>query len=260
MATNNDQKNLNAYRLHLVLLNVANEAARFKMTEIIQTRNPSVKEFLIEKYNANRRNTPDYLKGFIQTLNEKYRGITTSFPNHLKDFDISACSTLSRSFLQFPDDVEREIKQRDPNNRNCVKDFLAANFDPNIQNQKDSLYGFVQSLRNNYDDPILFPNDLTNLTVFDSSVCYAISKYLLDKRNYFDDLKDIRNKWYGHLNRLEIEDANYDVVMNRLKQIINDFTQNAPDYQKELHDKIKQIESFRKNQEYYLSKPFNFKI
>ena len=158
MATNNDQKNLNAYRLHLVLLNVANEAAQFKMTEIIQTRNQSVQEFLIEKYNANTNRTPFYLKGFIETLNNKY-GInnTSSFPNHLKDFDISACSTLSRSFLQFPDDVEREIKQRDPNNRNCVKDFLAANFDPNMQNQKDSLYGFVQSLRINYDDPMILP-------------------------------------------------------------------------------------------------------
>ena len=85
MATNDKKKILNAIRLHLVLLNVANEASQVKMTEIIQTRNPthsstSVKEFLIEKYNANTNRTPFYLKGFIETLNEKY-GInnTSSF-------------------------------------------------------------------------------------------------------------------------------------------------------------------------------------
>ena len=54
MAANNDKKILNAVRLHLVLLNVANEATQFKLTEIIKQRNPTtlnpIKSLLVAKY------------------------------------------------------------------------------------------------------------------------------------------------------------------------------------------------------------------
>jgi chromosome segregation ATPase len=58
-------------------------------------------------------------------------------------------------------------------------------------------------------------------------------------------LRDIRNNNYGHLNLLEIEDAQYNSVLARLKHIIDNFTQNAPHYQQDLRDRIKQIESIQ---------------
>ena len=73
MATNNDKKILNAIRLHLVMLNVANEATQFKLTELIKKKD-AVKDFLIREYLANLRNPPFYLDGFMRTLNEKFGG------------------------------------------------------------------------------------------------------------------------------------------------------------------------------------------
>ena len=53
MATTNDNKILNAIRLHLVLLNTANEAVQFKLTGLIKqkdaTNSNAVKDFLIRK-------------------------------------------------------------------------------------------------------------------------------------------------------------------------------------------------------------------
>ena len=74
MATqNDDNKILNAIRLHLVLLNVANEAVQFKLIELIKTyRRTSVKDFLIYVFNEIRSNPPDHLKGFIATLKKNY--------------------------------------------------------------------------------------------------------------------------------------------------------------------------------------------
>ncbi len=63
--------------------------------------------------------------------------------------------------------------------------------------------------------------------------------------NYFDELRDIRNKYYGHLNLLEIEDADYTRELARLKLVIDDFTQSAPLYQQDLRDRIKQIEAIQ---------------
>ena len=72
MATNNDKQILNAFRLHLVLLNVANEAAQFKLTEIIKQRNPTtlnpIKSLLVAKYQYYQVNPPNYLEGFMRTL------------------------------------------------------------------------------------------------------------------------------------------------------------------------------------------------
>ena len=59
----------------------------------------------------------------------------------------------------------------------------------------------------------------------------------------FDELREIINQTYGNLNLLEIEDADYTHVLNRLKQIIDDFTQSAPQYQQDLRERIKQVES-----------------
>jgi hypothetical protein len=173
-APNNDNKILNAIRLHLVLLNVANEAVQFKLTELIKqqdTTNPdAVKDFLIKKYQDNLRYPPRYLDGFMRTLKEKFGGNPFNFPNDLKEFDITACYPIARNFLNLS-----KVQMRP-----------------------------------------------------------------------FDELKEIRNHKYGHLNLLEIEDADYNTVLVRLKQLIDDFTQNAPEwYQQDLRDRIKQIESIQ---------------
>ena len=78
MAThNNDNKILNAIRLHLVLLNVANEASQYKLIELIQTyRGTSVKDFLIYVCNEIRSNPPEHLKGFFATLKKNSTSIT----------------------------------------------------------------------------------------------------------------------------------------------------------------------------------------
>jgi hypothetical protein len=169
-APNNDNKILNAIRLHLVLLNVANEAVQFKLAELIkqkEAKNPfAVKDFFIRKYEANPSHWPRYLDGFMRTLNEKFGGNTFNFPNDLKEFDITACYSIA--------------------------------------------------------------NNLLNLTKI--------------QMRPFDELKEIRNHKYGHLNLLEIEDADYNTVLVRLKQLIDDFTQSAPLYQQDLRDRIKQIE------------------
>ena len=63
--------------------------------------------------------------------------------------------------------------------------------------------------------------------------------------NNFDELRDIRNKYYGHLNLLEIEDADYTRELARIKLVIDDFTQSAPQYQQDLRDRITQVESIQ---------------
>jgi len=170
MATNNDKKIVNAIRLHLVLLNVANEAVQFKLAELIKQKdanNPdAVKDFLIKNYQANLKNPPFHLEGFFRTLNEKFKGDTKDFPNDLKAFDMTSCYPIARNLLNLP---KKQMRS-------------------------------------------------------------------------FDDLKDIRNKKYGHLNLLEIEAADYDAVLARLKEIIDEFTQNEPEYKEALQDKISQVE------------------
>jgi tetratricopeptide (TPR) repeat protein len=172
-ANNNDSKIVNAIRLHLVLLNVANEAVQFKLTELIKqqdaTNSNALKDFLIKKYRENQRNPPFYLNGFVRTLNEKIGGNTLNFPNDLKEFDITACCAIARNLLN-------------------------------------------------------------------------LSKVQMGS---IDELREIRNKYYGHLNLLEIEDADYNRVLARLKTIIDGFTQSAPQFQQDLRDRIKQIESIQ---------------
>ena len=58
-------------------------------------------------------------------------------------------------------------------------------------------------------------------------------------------MRKIRNKYYGHLSLLEIEDADYTRELTSLKTIIDDFTQSAPRYQQELRDRIKKIEAIQ---------------
>jgi hypothetical protein len=174
MAThNNDNKILNAIRLHLVLLNVANEAVQFKLTELIKqqdtTNANAVKDLLIRKYRENLRNPPRHLDGFMRTLKEKFIDKNLDFPNDLKELDITACYPIARNLL--------------------------------------------------------------NLTKI--------------QWGPFDELRVIRNKYYGHLNLLEIDDVDYHTVLVSLKTIIDGFSQSAPQYQQELHDRIKQIESIQ---------------
>ena len=124
MATNNDKQILNAFRLHLVLLNVANEAAQFKLTEIIKQRNPTslnpIKDFLVEKYRANQARPPHFVEGFMRILREKFNGNTNTFPNDLKEFDITACYPIARNFLNLtgndllPFNYLREINEINP--------------------------------------------------------------------------------------------------------------------------------------------------
>jgi hypothetical protein len=103
MSPNSDEKILNAIGLHLIMLNVANEAAQTKLEEIIKQKDSnaeSVKLFLINHFNKHKH-TSDDLIGFIRTL-KKYKGKTSSFPNNLKDFDVSACYSIARNFLALP--------------------------------------------------------------------------------------------------------------------------------------------------------------
>jgi ElaB/YqjD/DUF883 family membrane-anchored ribosome-binding protein len=169
-ANKDDNKILNAIRLHLVLLNVANEVVQFNLTELIKQKDSknsnAVKYFLIKNYQANLTNPPFYLDGFMRTLNEKFGGNTLNFPNDLKEFDITACYPIARNFLYLS-----KIQMRP-----------------------------------------------------------------------FDELREIRNKKYGHLNLLEIEDTDYKTVLASLEKLIDYFTQNAPQYQQDLRDRIKQIE------------------
>ena len=252
-ANKDDNKILNAIRLHLVLLNVANEASKFKLAQLIRTyERTSVKAFLISV----SRSGNEHLKGFIKTLanNCDIRN-ENSFPDDLKAFDISACSALSRNCLQFPYEIEEKIKQNDPKNPNSVKDFLTLHYNYytnpnnnyNIQNRpKHPLFDFVGSLSYNFRNRRLaFPNNLNDRNVFNSPVCYSMSKNLLNIRNYFDELSEIRNKYYGHLNLLEFEDADYKSVLAHLKYIIDDFTQSEPQYQQELRERIKKIEAIQ---------------
>jgi tetratricopeptide (TPR) repeat protein len=166
---NNDNKILNAIRLHLVLLNVANEAVQFKLTELIKQQDASnpgaVKKFLEKYYQP--RHYPKYLEGFMKTLKLKFIDKILDFPNDLKEFDMTACYSIARNFLNLSD---------------------------------------------------IRP---------------------------FDELREIRNKYYGHLNLLEIEDTDYTHILGRLKKIIGDFTQNEPLKNQALRDRIKKIESIQ---------------
>jgi hypothetical protein len=106
MVTNDDKKILNAIRLHLVLLNVANEAVQFKLSEIIKQRNATslnpIKDLLVSKYQIyeNQAHPPNYVNGFMTTLREKFRGNPGTFPDDLKEFDITACYPIAKNFLK----------------------------------------------------------------------------------------------------------------------------------------------------------------
>jgi len=136
------------------------------------------------------------------------------------------------------------IKQKDASNSDAVKDFLTKKYQANLKNPPNYLDGFFRTLnekfRGNTKD---FPNDLRE---FDITSCYPIARNFLNlskiQMRPFDELREIRNKKYGHLNLLEIEDADYNSVLARLKQIIDDLTQNEPEYKEALQDKISQVE------------------
>ena len=114
------RETLNATKLHFVLLNVTTKALHLNLQEEIQSRNPcrdSVQNFLQSKYNDLRRNyprrnqLPTHLKGFIQILNPNYPNSAPSFPNDLKQFDISSCFQIAQ--MIFPGISPQDPRLRD---------------------------------------------------------------------------------------------------------------------------------------------------
>lgn len=139
------------------------------------------------------------------------------------------------------------IKARDLTNLNSVKDFLIAKFTANQRNPPHYLNGFMKILEEKYGRITnQFPNDLND---FDITACYPIALNLLSLSRVdmrpFDKLKDIRNKYYGHLNFISIDDGDYSRILNDLKSIIDTLTQSDLNLQLDLKSRISQIEKIQ---------------
>jgi hypothetical protein len=81
------------------------------------------------------------------------------------------------------------------------------------------------------------------------SACYSIARNLLalpsSDLKIYDELREMRNVHYGHLNLLEIENATYATVLLNLKRIVNELTQNNTVLQQEANIKIQKFESIK---------------
>ena len=119
-----------------------------------------------------------------------------------------------------------------------VKDYLIRH----RRNSSPFLKGFRRTL-DKYSSDTLIPNDLND---FDISGCYSIGRTLLNLQGNdlkpFEDIIKLRNKYYGHLNFISIEDGEYGTVLNELKSIIQTLTQSDLNLQQEINNRINQIE------------------
>ena len=112
-------------------------------------------------------------------------------------------------------------------------------------NASPFLDGFKRTLREKFNNDLnRFPNDLND---FDITDCFAIAKHCLhlqgDALQPFDDLREMRNKYYGHLSLISIDDDEYRRVLIELKAIIQTLTQSDLDLQQELNIRINEIEA-----------------
>ena len=71
---------------------------------------------------------------------------------------------------------------------------------------------------------------------------------MLKKQSYFKDLKDIKNKYLSNLKRMEILKSEYATILAKLKEIVDNFTHNSPDYRQKLRKNIKEIENGTNNE------------
>ena len=162
-------KNLNAFKLNLVLLNVTKNAARFKLQEIVNTHpiantspstskasslNTSVSEFLKKTYNSlikqypNDNDLPKYLYGLVKTLNPEYpneRPQNDPFPNDLESFDIPSCYHLASEIVKNKQRVLNINADAD------LDDFSELRF---IRNEFYAQLSFFQIEDNSYSEQI----------------------------------------------------------------------------------------------------------
>ena len=122
----------------------------------------------------------------------------------------------------------------------CVKYFLIEH----KSNASPFVDGFKRTLREKFNNDLYrFPNDLND---FDITDCFTIAKHCLhlqgDDLQPFDDLREMRNKYYGHLSLISIEDGDYRRVLNDLKAIIQTLTESDLSFQQKLKIRINQIE------------------
>ena len=177
-------ENLNAIKLHLILLNVTTKALHSKLEEEIQNRNPgpnSVQTFLETNYNTASNRTDPHLKGFFKTLNPNFprRRQNNPFPNDLKLFDLTACYSIARNLLNLPD----------------------------------------------------------------------LSDY--------DEVRQIRNDFYAHLNFLEIDDATFNQKVTRL-EVLTDHFSTAPTFKLENRRAIEKIKNLKEIVEFDINSINNY--
>ena len=125
---------------------------------------------------------------------------------------------------------------------NSVQNFLTTNATiSNRNNSNRHLDAFYRTLDNL--NQASYPNDLNS---FDISACFCIAQLLNTsnmERRLFNELTKIRNTYYGHLNILEIDDVDYERVLNRLKFIIDSFSSNDAQFRLNNQNKIREIEA-----------------
>ena len=150
--------------------------------------------------------------------------------------------------------IENEIKKRqncicsDNNNCQCISKFLGRNFDPNQINSRS------QSQKRNFKELDLkiaeiYKNNnnnyLNNLDIFDFTSYFSLTRHLLQINpkngweNIYDldemtkdlsfggclnNIRNIRNNFYGHLTNYLIEYENFE----RIIDIFNKVTENLP--------------------------------
>ena len=139
--------NINAIKIHLILLNVATRAAQYRLAELIRQKDSST---------ANSSSS-NFLENFLKK----------SYQHHRleKEFDC---------FVR------------------CIKNYFGK--------------------KKAFSHPLPHHNPME---IFDISACYNIVKSLLNGSDlkYYDELKTIRNKYYAHLNSLEIDEVTYANVL-----------------------------------------------
>jgi hypothetical protein len=125
---------------------------------------------------------------------------------------------------------------------NTVQNFLTTNATiSNRNNSNRHLDAFYRTLDNL--NQASYPNDLNP---FDISACFCIAQLLNTsntERRLFNELTRIRNTYYGHLNILEIDDVDYERVLNRLKFIIDAFSSNNTEFRLNNQNKIREIQA-----------------
>ncbi len=136
-----------------------------------------------------------------------------------------------------------------------VRKFLKSIYETPLKNLNSE--SFQRALENYLtNNKNAYPN---NLDIFDISACACIAKLLKltpPELKKIDKIRQLRNKYYGHLTFLEIDNSSYHLVMKELKQLTKELAINdqvRDKFEKEINE-IEQKTSIDKKEVYRINR------